>query len=112
MPQVWEASNAGGLEFECAGVRGDLLQFRLEATDFIDGNGGSEEFQRQMEIGGRDPFDAVIVGAQLGDEILDRALDFLADADRDKGADLFGNTTHAELDHCRVGAVRERPGES
>ncbi len=90
MRQVRKASDAGGLEFECAGVRGDLLQFRLEATDFIDGNGGSEEFQRQMEIGGRDPFDAVIVDAQLGDDIFDRAPNFGADPNRDEGADLFG----------------------
>ena len=88
--QVGEASDVGGVEFECIGVCCDLVQFRLEEANLRHRNRRSEEFQRQMEIGGRDPFDAVIVSAHLRDDIVDRALDLGADADCDKGANLFG----------------------
>ena len=110
--QVGEGSDAGSLEFECGCVGGDILQLRLEEADLLDGNRGSEEFQRQMEIAGRDPLDAVFEGAKLADHVLDRALNFGADADRDKGADLFGRLKHAESDRCLVGEVREPPVES
>src|ERR1700735_2733725 len=68
--QVGKATDAGSLDLECDGLRGNLLQFRLEPMNLLKRNGRPEELQRQMEIRGGDPSDAVIVRAELRDEIV------------------------------------------
>src|SRR5208283_635119 len=97
MLEVGETSHAGCLEVEGVCVGGNLLQFRQEAINFLNRHGRSEKFQRQMKIRRRHPFDAVIVRAQLRNEILDRALDLRVDANRDEGANLIANHPEAEL---------------
>jgi hypothetical protein len=89
MLQVGESSDPGCLDFKGRGASRDGRELRLEGVDFLDGNGGPEEFQRQVKIRRRSPFDGIGMSAQAGNKVLDRALQIGIDANRDEGANFF-----------------------
>ncbi len=97
MLEVGETSHAGCLEVKDIRIFRDLCQLRLKATNLFDWHSGSEKFEGERKIRGRNPFDAVIVRAQLRNESLDRAFHLEVDANRDECANLFGNHPEAEL---------------
>ncbi len=52
MLQIRKSAHAGCLDFKGRDACRDGRELRLECVDFIEGNGGSEEFQRQVKVCG------------------------------------------------------------